>query len=402
MPTVELSFIKPHLNQRRIIDSQARFRVAACGRRFGKTEVGKHEIIPRALRGARCWWTAPTYRMTSDVWRDIKATLRPLLQCKIAESERTIYFPGGGYIATRSTHDRHNLRGTGLDFVVLDEAAFMHPHIWVQIIRPMLVTTLGGALFLSSPFGRNHFWELHNLGLDPLEPDWEAFHFTSFDNPLISRDELAAIQRTTPARIWEEEYLAEFKDDSGQVFRNVRECAIAPVGAVPIAGHKYIFGVDWGRSNDFTCIAVIDATTYQMVALVRFSEIGWKVQRNRLVSLYETWQPIVIYAEHNSFGDPNIEELQGEGLPVRPFNTTAQSKRPLIEGLALALEREQLQLLPDDVLTNELLAYQLTRLPSAMWRYEAPPGGHDDTVIATALAWHGIANAPGGAVDIDW
>ena len=77
----------------------------------------------------------------------------------------------------------------------------------------------------------------------------------------------------------------------------------------------------------------------------------------------------------------------GEGLPIRPFFTSAKTKSPLIESLALAIERGSLALLNDPVLLSELANYSLERLPSGAWRYGAPPGGHDDTVIATALAW---------------
>ncbi len=399
MPTVELTFIEPHVNQRRIIDSPARFRVAACGRRFGKTEVGKHEIIIKSLQGARCWWTTPTYKMASEVWRDIKGILRPMMQCQIRDSEQIIFFPGGGTIAIRSTHDYQNLRGAGLDFVVVDEGAFMHQDVWSQIVRPMLLDRKGDALFLSSPNGRNHFWQLYNLGNDPLEPEWETFHFTSFDNPLIDKAELEAIKRQTPQRIWEEEYLAEFKDDSGQVFRNVRECAIAPADVKPIPGHRYIFGVDWAKDNDYTVVTIVDAETRQMVEIDRFNEIGWQMQRGRIWNLNNKWKPAAIIAEANSIGSVNIEALQSEGLPVRPFMTTAQSKGPLIENLALALERNEYQLLNDEVLISELLAYRLTRMPSGMWKYEAPAGGHDDTVIATALSLWGVTNSPALLID---
>ena len=85
-----------------------------------------------------------------------------------------------------------------------------------------------------------------------------------------------------------------------------------------------------------------------------------------------------------------IEDLQREGLPIRPFMTTSKSKAPLIEGLALAIERGDLAILPDEVLLNELLSYQLERLPGGGYRYNAPAGLHDDTVIATALAWYGV------------
>src|SRR5690606_8817935 len=93
----------------------------------------------------------------------------------------------------------------------------------------------------------------------------------------------------------------------------------------------------------------------------------------------------VIVAEENSIGSVNIEALQAEGLPMRGFNTTRKSKAPLIEALALAIEREEVVLLNDETLKHELMAYEMTRTAYG-WTYSAPPGGHDDTVMATALS----------------
>ncbi|MBZ0296048.1 MAG: hypothetical protein K8L99_26040, partial [Anaerolineae bacterium] len=263
----------------------------------------------------------------------------------------------------------------------------------------MLLDRQGRALFLSTPYGRNWFWELFQMGLDPSQRTWRSFQYTSYDNPLIDADELEQIRLVTPERVWREEYLAEFVDDAGQVFRGVQAAATAPLHPTPQPGARYIGGIDWGREGDYTVIALIDADSHRMVALDRFHQVSWSLQRGRLKALYEQWQPVVIWAEANSIGSVNIEALQAEGLPVRPFQTTAQSKRPLIEGLALAIERGELALLPDQTLLGELAAYQLERLPGGGYRYGAPSGLHDDTVIATALAWHGVIH---GQVLVDF
>jgi phage FluMu gp28-like protein len=382
-----------HTGQKEILTSSARFRVVAAGRRFGKTLVSEIAIIFQAARGKTCWWLAPTYSMSSHVWRDLKKLLRNFPDVKFSDKERCIDFPNGGTITVRSTHLPDNLRGAGLDFVVLDEAAFMEAGVWSDVVQPMLLEKKGSALFLSSPNGLNWFWDLYRLGLNGSKPrkrSWRAFHFTSYDNPLIDPAELDAIRRNTPERAWREEYMAEFIADGGQVFRGVREAATAPLDVQPVAGRRYIAGLDWARDNDYTCIVVMDAETKHMVALERFHGVGWALQRERVKAVSERWQPAAIWAEANSIGSPNIEALQNEGLPVRSFTMTAQSKAPLIEALALALERREIALLPDETLLGELIAYHMERLPGGGYKFTAPAGGHDDTVVALALAWHGI------------
>lgn len=383
--------ITPHRNQLHVLDNMARFTVLACGRRFGKTELARMVITRQAQgRGHRTWWLAPTHRMADHVWRDIIRSPEAQQAERIRHSTRTIEFAQGGSIAIRSAHKPDFLRGEGLHYAVLDEAAFMNHHIWHDVVRPMLLTTRGGALFASTPYGRNWFWDLFRIGLDPEEPDWHSFHFTSLDNPLIDPSEFEAIRRSTPERVWREEYLAEFTAGANAVFRDVDAIAIAPLDAQPEPGAVYTAGVDWGRDADYTVIVVMNRSTRTMVDMDRFNTIGWHFQRERLKQMVDRWQPQIILAEQNSIGSVNIEALQAEGLPVRPFITTASSKPPLIEGLALAIERAELRLLPDPVLLNELSAYRAERTSGGLYRYSAPSGSHDDTVIALALAWHAL------------
>ncbi|MCY3780130.1 MAG: hypothetical protein OXG78_07475 [Chloroflexi bacterium] len=351
-------------------------------------------LLERVLEGnQRAWWLAPTFMMASQVWRDLKAAARGIEGVRISESEHRIDLPGGGMIAVRSSHQPDYLRGEGLDLAVLDEAAYIEPRVWPEIVRPMLTTTRGEALFLSTPRGRNWFWDIYRLGADRKEDEWAAFRFSTADNPRIKRAELESIRRQTSERIWKSEYLAEFNDESGQVFRGIRAAVRPPLYYGPHPDHRYVIGVDWGRSQDYTAIAVIDATTRQMVALDRFNQVGWSLQRGRLRSIAETWRAQVIWAEANSFGSPNIEALQQDGLPMRSFQTSARNKAPLIESLALAIERGYLGLLDDPVLLGELASYSLERLPGGGFRYGAPAGCHDDTVMAAALAWHGAENS---------
>lgn len=94
-------------------------------------------------------------------------------------------------------------------------------------------------------------------------------------------------------------------------------------------------------------------------------------------------------------GSPLVEKLQREDrLPVRGFVTTNATKADIIEGLALSFERGEIQILNDNQLVGELMAYDQERLPSGLIRYGAPSGSHDDCVMALALAWYGASQPP--------
>jgi len=214
------------------------------------------------------------------------------------------------------------------------------------------------------------------------------------ENDTFPFSEAQQMWRTMPEMTFRQEFLAEFLEESGAVFRRVLDAATG-LPQEPIAGHEYVMGVDWGKSNDFTVIAVGDLTTHSMVAMDRFNQIDYRVQRGRLETLAQRYNPNVIMAESNSMGEPIIEQLQADGLPVRGFTTTNATKAAIIEALGLALERSEITLLNDAVLVGEMQAYEMDRLPSGMVRYSAPDGMHDDTVMATALMWEAMHSTIG-------
>jgi hypothetical protein len=284
---------------------------------------------------------------------------------------------------------------------VVDEAAMVREllEIWQLPLRPTLTDLSGGAWFMSTPRGLNDFWSLYQQGQDPLQREWASWQMPTSVNPYIRATELEAARLELPERAWSQEYEAAFLQiEGGGVFRGVSAVArLAP--QVPIRGHQYVIGVDWGRTNDFTAISIIDATLGEQVALDRFSEIDYELQTERLHGWAEAYKPVLVVAEANAMGRPLVERLQTgyarllgkprPALPVWAFETTNASKAALVQSLGLAIEQGNLTLLDDDVQQSELLGFEASVLPSGMLRYGAPSGMHDDTVIALGLAWLG-------------
>ncbi len=395
-PTNFLTLAKPHKGgQRALYKHPARFHVVACGRRWGKTAYGKIAASEAIFKhGLDVWWVSPTYKMSSAMWREFKRSLGPFAQT-INAQERYLEFASGATLTVWTGESADTMRGGAPGLVVIDEAAMIRDaDMWPAVIRPALSDKRGRALFLSTPRGHNWFWELYNRGNDPLFPDYKSWNFPTSTNVMLPHlvEEVAEAERTLPDRLFRQEYLAEFIPDAGGVFRGVVDVSTISGKREPLASHRYVGGVDWGRSNDFTVISILDSVTKEQVFVDRFNQIGWEFQRKRLKGVIDRWKPAVVIAEANSIGEPNIEALRREGLPVRSFQTTAQSKGPLIEDLALAIERKLVTLLNDRVQVAELQAYELERMPSGSFRYSAPDGGHDDTVIALALAWYAIAH----------
>lgn len=383
------SIDSPHTAQQQILDHPARFKVVAAGRRFGKTEIGRHLLL-KAISGHNKvgWWIAPTYAIATQVWHDLTDLLAPL-DPFISAAQHRIELPGGGHIAVRSAHTPDRLRGAGLDYAVLDEAAYLAPSLWPEVVRPMLLERKGGAVFLSTPFGHNHFWELYKHGADPAAHDWAAFNFRSTDNPRLDRDEIEALRAITPDLVYRAEYGAEFVDHMGAVFRHLDAVTTAPLNPRPDPARRVVLGVDWGRETDYTVCVVLDADSSVMLAIDRFNGLSWSAARARIAQTARRWAAAAVWAESNAIGQPNIEALQADGIPVRPFTTTLTSKQQVIDALAVAIEQAAIALQPDPVLLAELKSFRLHPLPGGGYRYAAPAGAHDDTVIALALAYHG-------------
>lgn len=366
--------------------SPARYKILAAGRRWGKTRLGVFECLDVAAKGGRAWWVAPTYKMTEVGWRPLRK-LSVQIGAEVRKVERQVILPTGGEVTVRSADNPDTLRGEGLDFVVIDECAFMVEEVWTEALRPALSDRQGKAMFISTPAGRNWFWRLWQRGLGD-DPDWQSWQLPTADNPYIEPKEIDAAKDSLPELTFQQEYLATFLEGQGVVFRNIAACMHAPSTTTPEkhGGHVIIAGLDWAKQNDFTCTSIGCATCKQEVARDRFNKIDYVFQRDRLKSFFAYWNVSKILAESNSIGEPNLEMLQRDGLPVIGFETTGTSKPPLIENLALSFERAEWQFQPDPVWTGELEAYERKVSPvTGRSQYSAPEGLHDDTVMARAL-----------------
>ena len=392
----------PHHGQQVVRQQAKRFNWLSAGRRWRKTTLAMSIAVEAAVKERQTiFWGAPTYDQVRVSWGEMKKAAGGYADFNIQRMEAL--FPKGGRIVFRSLDNPDNARGHTADGVVIDECADVSPEAWYEVLRPMLIDTGGWAWGIGTPMGRNWFWQEHAKALDRNDTSaWEVptlgVEITEdglkrkphpLENPNIPFDEVVQLWETLPQKTFEQEILAQFVEQSGSVFRGVRECATAQRGK-PYAG-TFRMGVDWGQQNDFTVLSVFDATTRAMVDIDRFNKVDWALQRARLKAMNDRWKCETIIAEKNSIGGPNIEALRREGLSVYGFETTAVSKPPLIESLVLAFERKEITILNEPVLVNELEAYERTvSRETGRSKYGAPEGLHDDCVISCALGWKAV------------
>lgn len=198
-----------------------------------------------------------------------------------------------------------------------------------------------------------------------------------------------------------------FLSSGTSYFRNVEHVFTAPLDVIPDKRRRYIAGLDFAQTDDFTVLIILDAETYQMVDFLRINKLEWKEMRRQVAVMVHKWNAKVI-GEANSMGKTNIELLQkGEyaddgtklydGIDLTPFDTTPTSKPPLIQGLYHALHEMGMTLQNYSDIKHELRAFISKQNINGHWQYMAGEGAHDDCVMALALAWHGVHNQVRGS-----
>lgn len=378
---------KPFALQDEIRYHPARYKVLAIGRQWGKSELALIDTIERMLRHERIWYCSPTNANNKRMYPKVKRALRDFPGIKTNDTDMRVELPSGGMVQFVSLHEPDNLRGEGLHHIKIDEAAFVRDGVYDTVLKPMIGVTRGSVWFMSSPNGKNWFFNYAMRGHDPEYKDWHTWHMASHTSPLWNRDELHEVERDTPRRVWLQEYLAEFLTDGGAVFRNVNNCIVTQ----PEHSGSVVFGVDLGRKDDATVIVALDTKTRHVLEIDRFTDTAWDLQINRLIAMAERHKPQSIWIEEN-FNTQFVEDVFNAGYPVEAFRASNTNNAIAVNQLALALERGHIGIPDDPVLLGELQAFSVRRLPGGSLKYEAPSGLHDDMVDALAIALYGADN----------
>jgi hypothetical protein len=380
----------PHPGQQAIMALDARFRVVSCGRRWGKSEMAAHEALEFALEtpDATVWWVAPSYDQANAYGFD---NIKPLVSPDVLEGTpkrtkpREFAFKNGSTISFRSAEREDSLRGPGIDFLVIDEAGSVPERAWTDELRPALSDTMGSALFIGTPRGRNWFYRWYQRGQNPDHEDVASVRAPTYQNPHVLDEEIDDAKTDMPERKFEQEYLAKFLDDTGGVFEDVRDHVEEhelPVD--PVDGQAYAIGVDFARLEDYTAIVVLDGDG-RLVAFDRLNETTWHRIQSRIESLVESYTPALLAVDATR-DNKIVQDLQRAGLSVEPINF-GRKKEVLIDNLAVRFEGGELTLSADaPTLINELEVYEYETTAAGSIRYTAPSGFKDDTVDALALA----------------
>ena len=204
--------------QEEVMSDPSRFKVISAGRRTGKTHLAAVSLILKALDGkpGKVFYVSPTQGQARDtMWHTIFDIAGEIIE-RSHVNNLEITLSGGNVIYLKGADRPDSLRGVSLKHLVLDEYAFMKPDVFESILRPALADRKGSLIAIGTPEGRNHFYDMFQ-GASTWN-DWEQFHYTSFDNPLVDKAEIEHARATLPSWAFHQEFMASFDARTGGIF----------------------------------------------------------------------------------------------------------------------------------------------------------------------------------------
>jgi hypothetical protein len=417
MEAVKKTVIRPHAGQQIVIDSDARFKILNCGRRWGKTILAAKEAVKRTRKPRQMiWWIAPTYKVTKRGYEEVLKQLpdgvlrKPAPPSSNFDSGRAVilHFKNGTKMEFYSAERPEGMLGAAVDFAVLDEAATMPARIWNQIVSPTLIDHLGSVLMISTPRGRNWFYQVWQKGQDPQQKLWDSWTFTTQDNPTLPEGEADRMAADMTRMEADQEIYAKWLAAGSSVFVLPDGCQqgatvlpnfmLAGVDdkALSVKNETVCLGIDLARTSDYSVLYGARSSDRRNVYFERFNAVSWPEQKRRIrravaILMRAGAEHVMLVMDQTggSVGDPITEDMESEGYDVVGINFTTH-KQSMVRLLAKDLEERQAFVIPNGFLEFE--NYTMAITPGGRLTYAAPEGENDDVVAAKMLQHWGLIN----------
>lgn len=208
--------------QQKVWNDKTRFKVVAAGRRTGKSRLAAYMLIVNALQANKghVFYVAPTQGQARDImWQTLLEVGHTVISGSHINNLQ-IKLINGATISLKGADRPETMRGVSLKFLVMDEYADMKPEVWEQILRPALADQKGNALFIGTPMGRNHFYELYQHACSGDDETFKGWHFTSYDNPILDPNEIEAAKKSMSSFAFRQEFMASFEAQGGNLFKD--------------------------------------------------------------------------------------------------------------------------------------------------------------------------------------
>ena len=261
--------------QQKVWDSKARFKVVAAGRRTGKSRLAAYLLIVNGLqtKQGQVFYVAPTQGQARDImWQTLLEVGHPVIKASHINNLQ-ITLINGTKISLKGADRPETMRGVSLKYLVMDEYADMKPEVWEQILRPALTDQKGQALFIGTPMGRNHFYDLYKLAGLEEHDTYESWHFTSYDNPLLDPTEIDMAKKQMSSFAFRQEFMASFEAQGSDIFN---EDWIKMGTEEPSEGDYYV-AIDMAGFEDAQKKTKKSRLDNTAISIVKVNEKGWWV-----------------------------------------------------------------------------------------------------------------------------
>ena len=259
--------------QKQVWADDTRFKIVAAGRRTGKSRLAAWMLIVNALQAdkGQVFYVAPTQGQARDImWQTLLDLAHPVVVGAHINNLQ-IKLVNGATISLKGADRPETMRGVSLKFLVMDEYADMKPEVFEQILRPALADQKGGALFIGTPMGRNHFYDLYKYAELEDDVSYEAWHFTSYDNELLDSDEIDLAKKSMSSYAFRQEFMASFEARGSEMFKE----EWVKFGDKPDVGDYYI-SIDLAGFEDVSKKRSKNSRLDESaIAVVKVNEDGW-------------------------------------------------------------------------------------------------------------------------------
>ena len=401
----EILHFKPFSYQEKLLNDPAKRIIACMGRQTGKTTTIATKAIHYAYTHPKTTTLiiSPSLRQSIIMFDKILQLTHsnPLLRRSITRKTRTIIQLTNNSTIIALPCSEHQLRGYTAHLAIADEASFIPESIITEIVYPMLSTTNGTAILLSTPWDKNHFFYKAFLN-----PQYSTHKIQSSENPLIPQAFLAEMQQNMTAEAYKREYLAEFTEAATSYFPQelIRQCiehaqrvSLEPYTTLEqqITKAEYYAGLDLGKLQDHSALAIIqkDTDTLKLVYNHEFpletsytQVIATTARTNQKFQLQKT------VVDQTGIGEPILEELQNQNVNTEGAKLTQDTKTEILTHLKLTMEQQRLAIPYDKRICQQINDQQYAYTRNGKLTFTHPPNTHDDQLWALALAVYAAKN----------
>ena len=389
---MNVNLFTPYPAQREFIDLYANsphiFGVLVSPRGAGKTLLSINLALYWLLKNnnSKLGYITPIYSLGKEVFEIIQSRTTDLIESS-NKSDLTIKFINGSSIKFLSADRADSVRGFRFHYLILDEVAYLNKQDIENAILPTLNPNGRKCLMISTPRGKNHFYEYYLKGQEG-NSDYISYRIPLNECPYVKTELIEEARKSLPREVFRSEYEAEFTDSTNDVFLNLENRCILDEWTLPNRGDKYYAGVDTGLSSDYSVLTILNEAG-RVVFVDRTNNDTIENIANRFVGKIKQYNVVGGYVESNGVGKGMYELMNKHSRGLKPFYTSQDSKMNAVRTLITDLDGGVLEL-PSKALFpyiyNELSAYTFKYSANGKISFSHPNGMNDDCVDSLWLA----------------